>query len=170
MSEQVHAPSKSLSLQLQSSDGPESAILVLTYASLVPQDDILGQLCLKAIEELLLCHGETFVSQISHPLECHRYNKSFIFLSLAPLLQTLLQKMCPCQQGNKLSANHLYRPCIQHQTEVEVQRHQFSTVHDVESLVRGIERTLCTMVDSTNASNCVVNQCQDLCEFQDEMV
>ena len=36
-------------------------------------------------------------------------------------------------------------------TEVEAPRHQFSLVHDAESHVSEITRTLCALVDSGNA-------------------
>ena len=58
MCEQVRAQLRLLSLQLQSSDGSESATPVSEFANLVLQDDILWQLFPKANEELLLCHRE----------------------------------------------------------------------------------------------------------------
>ena len=110
---------------------------------------------------------ETFVLQISYPFGCYNTRHVHLLWSPAPLFQVWLQKMCPCRQGNKLSAKHLRRPCIQSQTDVEAQRHQFSTVHNQENLVLWTPLTLCTSFDSENESKCVVphrfdRECLDL--------
>ena len=171
MFQRVHALWRLPSQLLHCSDGSVSVILVVEFASLVLQDDILLQPCPVATEELLLC---------LHVDKKRSYSRSrtllavtattegmSIFLESAPSSRGWLQKRCLLRRGSTRSAEGLRHPRTRSRTEVEAQLRRFSTVLDVVNHVLGIRRTSCTRADSESVSDCAVpsrfgRECQDL--------
>ena len=83
MFQRVHALWRLPSQLLHCSDGSVSVILVVEFASLVLQDDILLPPCPVATEELFLClHVDKKRSypQVTHPFGCCRDNIGHVHL------------------------------------------------------------------------------------------
>ena len=154
-----------------------SVILVVEFASLVLQDDILLPPCPVATEELFLClhvDKKAFIPQVTQPFGCCRHNRGMsMFLESG----TIVAWMAP-EEVSAPTKKHAIRreppspmyprhPCTRSRIEVEAQLRRFSTVLDVVNRVVEIRRTPCTRADSESVSDCDVpsrfdRECQDL--------
>ena len=118
-------------------EGSVPVTLVVEFASVVLQDDILLPLCPAATEELLLC------LRVDTSVHTPGQAPTWLFQpprracpsswSLAPLSRVWLQQRCRFPRGNTQSAEGLRPRCNRSQTEVEAPLRRFLPVLEVAS-------------------------------------
>ena len=117
---QVHALRRRLSSRLYCSDGSVSVTLVVEFANLVLQDDILLPPCPAATEKLPLClRVDKSVHTPGHApiwLSPQQHRACPSSWSLAPSSRVWLQKRCLFARGNTQFADGLPLPCTRSQT------------------------------------------------------